>query len=264
MAKVAKKSVKKPAPRSKPASKPAAKPAAKRPPAKAAPKPAPKPVSKVPAKPAASAKPAPAPAPAAVGKDAKNKPKGITIVSPKPMKKPKVKKTVEMPSLGAPLLGPGIKKWKPLIPSGPNAPNVNGPGLGMKAGAERPKSKLDKKELERFRQILLKKRSDLVGDVSRMEGEALRGNSGSLSHTPQHIAEQGSEAYEQSLALDLASVDRNLIREIDDALKRIDNGTFGICQLSGKPISKERLEELPWTRYSIEAAREHERRSYIA
>ncbi|MBL8990759.1 MAG: TraR/DksA C4-type zinc finger protein, partial [Phycisphaerae bacterium] len=110
----------------------------------------------------------------------------------------------------------------------------------------------------------LKKRSDLVGDVSRMEGEALRGNSGSLSHTPQHIAEQGSEAYEQSLALDLASVDRTLIREIDDALKRIDDGTFGICQLSGKPISKERLEELPWTRYSIEAAREHERRSYIA
>jgi RNA polymerase-binding transcription factor DksA len=75
------------------------------------------------------------------------------------------------------------------------------------------------------------------------------------------MAEQGSENYEQTLSLDLAAADRKLIREIDDALKRIDDGTFGICEHSGKPIKLERLEELPWARYSIEAARELERLS---
>lgn len=51
------------------------------------------------------------------------------------------------------------------------------------------------------------------------------------------------------------------MKEIDDALKRVANGTYGLCELTGKPIKAERLQELPWARYSIEAARELERRS---
>jgi RNA polymerase-binding transcription factor DksA len=268
--------------KSKPAAsakKPAAKPASKSS-AKPSAKPASKPTastSKKPAAPAASSKPAaaanakkpapavaapaPAPAPVAGALGDRPKPKGITIVNNKPMRKPKPpKKAVEMPSLGAPLLG-GNKKWKPLIPSGPNA-KAEGPVFH--AGSdELPKSPFNKKELERYRDILLKKRSELVGDVANLEGEALNASSGSLSHTPQHLAEQGTESFDQALSLDIAQVDRNLIREIDDALKRIKDGTFGICLLTHKPISKDRLEELPWTRYSIEAARERERREFI-
>lgn len=257
----------------KPASKPATKPAAKSPAKPAAPsakKPAAPAASSKPAnaaaasakKPApAAAAPAPAPAPVAGPLGDRPKPKGITIVNNKPMRKPKPpKKAVEMPSLGAPLLG-GNKKWKPLIPSGPNA-KAEGPVFH--AGSdELPKSPFNKKELDRYRDILLKKRSELVGDVANLEGEALNASSGSLSHTPQHLAEQGTESFDQALSLDIAQVDRNLIREIDDALKRIKDGTFGICLLTHKPISKDRLEELPWTRYSIEAARERERREFI-
>ncbi len=191
----------------------------------------------------------------------KHKPKGITIVAPKPMRKAKPKKEVVMPSLGAPLLGPGgVKKWKPLIPSGPNARPSD---LGSKIQPENKlKSPFAKRELDRYREILLRKRAELVGDVSNLEGEALNAQSGNLSNTPQHMAEQGTESFDQALSLDIAQVDRNLIREIDDALTRIDRGTFGVCQMTGKAISKERLEELPWTRYSIEAARERERRSF--
>jgi RNA polymerase-binding transcription factor DksA len=101
------------------------------------------------------------------------------------------------------------------------------------------------------------------GDVENMEGAALKDNSGSLSHLPQHVAEAGSDAYDQSLALDIADVDRKLIKEIDDALARILDGSYGLCQATGKPINKERLEELPWTRFSIEAAREHEKRTFF-
>jgi RNA polymerase-binding protein DksA len=122
------------------------------------------------------------------------------------------------------------------------------------------KSPFDKRQLGQFKAILLRKRAELVGDVSSMETEALMGQSGSLSHLPQHMAEQGSDAYGQSLSLDIAAGNRRLIKEIDDALQRIENGTYGVCELTGKPIKAERLEELPWARYSIEAARELERR----
>jgi DnaK suppressor protein len=244
----------KPAARGKPVAKSAPKP--KKPePKKAPPKPAPKPPaskSKPPAKP--TAKPAAAP-PAQPGKPLR---KGITIVTPKPMKRPQAKASaIVMPMLGAPLIKPGAVR-KPLISSGPNAPKPR----HLSADDGKPKkSPYDKRELAKFKAILLRKRAELVGDVSTMETEALKGNSGSLSHVPQHMAEQGSDVYGQSLSLDLAAADRRLIKEIDDALKRIDAGTYGVCELTGKPIRPERLEELPWARYSIEAARELERRS---
>ncbi|MBS0192302.1 MAG: TraR/DksA C4-type zinc finger protein [Phycisphaerales bacterium] len=241
-----------------------AKPAAK--PAKPAAKPAPakKPAPKAPAKAAVPAKP---PAPAASSAGSK-KPvrKGITIVTPKPVKKVKPKPAAPsaIASLAGNLLGAG-KSRKPLIPSGP-ALKGSGMPLGYQGGvqeAEMPeikaKTPFDKKQLEHYKAVLIRKRQELVGDVSNMEQEALRGQSGSLSNLPQHIAEQGSDTFDQSLALDLAAADRKLIKEIEDALKRIEDGTFGICELTGKPIKAERLEELPWARYSIDAARMLER-----
>lgn len=245
----------------KPAARPSArKPAAKAPAKKAA---ATKPAKAEPVKGGkatpAAASTAAASAAAAAGK--KVPPKGITVVTPKPMKKPKPKK-LEMPA-SEPLFKPGGPKWKPLIPSGPKAPPT-----GLVGGAnETPveissKVKLSKKELDKYRGILIQKRAELVGDISHMEDEALRGNSGSLSTLPQHMAEQGSDTFDQSLSLDLAQVDRNLIREIDDALQRIERGTYGVCLRTGQRISAERLAELPWAKYSIEAQREMERRPY--
>lgn len=226
-----------------------------------APKPKPKPA------PAKTAKPAPKPpfaakAPTPVSSDGQKKiaRKGITIVSPKPVKKPKAKSgQIVMPSFGGQLLRPGGPKRKPLIQSGPSAPSRA--SLAMSGSDQPRKSVLDKKQLARFEEILRRKRGELAGDVNTLETEALRSQSGSLSHLPQHMAEQGSDAYGQSLSLDLAAADRRLIKEIDDALQRIRDGTYGICELTGKPIRIERLEELPWARYSIEAARELERRS---
>lgn len=124
------------------------------------------------------------------------------------------------------------------------------------------KSPFAKKELMQFREVLLIKRRELVGDVKSMETEALLGGGGSLSHLPQHMADQGTDTFDQSLALDLAATQRGLLREIDQALERIDNGTFGICELSGRAIDKERLLHTPWARYSIEAARQLEGMNY--
>lgn len=257
-----------PAKSAPPAKKPAA-PAAKAAPAKPAPKaaaPAPKPAAGKAATPAktepkpAAAAPAATAAAGAAGA-AKVPPKGITIVANRPMRKPKAKK-LEMPA-SEPLLKPG-GKWKPLIPSGPKAPPTGlvGQNSAMADEALLAKNKLPKKELEKYREILLHKRAELLGDVNNMEDEALRQNSGSLSSLPQHMAEQGSDTSDQSIALDLAQVDRNLIREIDEALKRIEEGTYGVCLRTGQRISAERLAEIPWAKYSIEAQRELERRPY--
>lgn len=121
------------------------------------------------------------------------------------------------------------------------------------------KTPYKKRELDRFKEILRLKRAQVTGDVNDMETEALIGRgSGSLSKLPQHMADAGSDTYDQTLNLDLAAGQRKLLKEIDDALARIENKTYGICELLGKPIKKERLENTPWARYSIEAARRME------
>jgi len=191
--------------------------------------------------------------------DKKSGRKGITIVSQKPAKRSSSTPTqITIPKFGSGILGPGAPKRKPLIPSGPS------PSDKADAGAEGEqrlkKSPFKKRELNRFREILLRKRAELIGDVSTMENEALRSEFGGTSHLPQHMAEQGSDTYDQAISLDLAAADRQLIKEIDEALRRIAEGTYGICELTGRPIRADRLEELPWARYSIDAARELERR----
>jgi RNA polymerase-binding protein DksA len=119
---------------------------------------------------------------------------------------------------------------------------------------------LTARELEHYRDLLLDKRRELVGDMSQMEREALRSSGGTnLSTLPLHMADMGTDNYEQEFTLGLVEKDRNLLREINAALAKIQNGTFGICEGTGKPISKPRLEAQPWARFSIEYARQMER-----
>ena len=117
------------------------------------------------------------------------------------------------------------------------------------------------KELEHFRDLLLAKRREILGDMSAMEREALRSSAGSnLSTLPIHMADMGTDNYEQEFTLGLVETERRLLREINLALAKIQNGSFGICEGTGKPISKARLEVQPWARYSIEYAKQMEGR----
>ncbi len=235
-----------------PAGKTAARAAAKKPAA-------PKKSGASPAKAGQQGAKTPPPASTAAPEKSSSGRKGITIVSKRPMRKPKpkpVRRVFTAP--GDRLLRPGSPVRKPLIPSGPSAAPVY--HADDEPGTRPRKSPFGKRELNKFRKILLAKRKELLGDMEKIENDALRSESGELSHFPQHMADQGSDTFEQSLSLDLAAVDRKMIQEIDDALERIDKGVFGICEMTGKPINIARLNELPWARYSIEAAREIERR----
>ncbi len=122
------------------------------------------------------------------------------------------------------------------------------------------KSPLTKAQLEKYREILFQKRAEVAGDVSAMESEAFGPSDGGAF--PQHQADQGSDEYEQSLSLGLAESQRKLLTEINEALARINDGTYGICALTGGPIGKNRLDATPWTKLSLEGAREQDRQNY--
>jgi RNA polymerase-binding protein DksA len=119
---------------------------------------------------------------------------------------------------------------------------------------------LNARELEHYRDLLLQKRREIVGDMGQMEREALRSAAGSnLYNLPLHMADMGTDNYEQEFTLGLVEKDRNLLREINTALAKIMDGSYGICEGTGKPISKVRLEAQPWARFSIEYARQMEK-----
>tara|TARA_Y100000815_G_scaffold199378_1_gene182918 strand:- start:63 stop:566 length:504 start_codon:yes stop_codon:yes gene_type:complete len=160
----------------------------------------------------------------------------------------------------APLLGPGVKRRAPLIPSAPRSDKK--PSTSSSASTQKKKA-FTKPQLNKYRSLLYAKRRELLGDIENLESEALMGAGGGETHTPQNTTDQGGDSYDAALSLDLAAADRRLIREIDDALGRIEAGTFGLCEMTGKPINPARLEELPWARYSIEAARAMERRGGV-
>ena len=121
------------------------------------------------------------------------------------------------------------------------------------------KTKLNKKDLDRYRSLLLVKRAELVGDLNAMEAQALKSNGGQVSHMPIHMADVGTDTFDQEFILGMAENERQRLREIDAALKRIEDKTYGVCQMTEKVIPKSRLNAKPWARYTIEAALQIER-----
>ncbi|HET6252208.1 MAG TPA: hypothetical protein VFE47_31270 [Tepidisphaeraceae bacterium] len=116
------------------------------------------------------------------------------------------------------------------------------------------------RELEHFRDLLLAKRRELIGDMRSMEGEALRiGGGSNLSNLPIHMADMGTDNYEQEFTLGLVQKERDLLKEINFSLAKIQNGTYGLCEGTNLPILKERLEYQPWARFSVEHQRKMER-----
>ena len=124
------------------------------------------------------------------------------------------------------------------------------------------KTRLTNSDTKRFKQMLLEKRREIIGNVNEMEDEALKKSrldaSGDLSSMPIHMADIGTDNYDQEFALGLMDSERKLLTEIDDALQRIEQGAYGVCEATGKPIAYARLEAQPWARYSVEYAQKLE------
>jgi len=106
-------------------------------------------------------------------------------------------------------------------------------------------------EISKFKTLLLTKRNEILGNVLSMEDETLHRQRSDLSNMPIHIPDAGSDNYEIEHTLGLMDSERKLIKEIDEALNRMENGTYGICEGSGESIPRARLEAIPWTKYCI-------------
>jgi len=120
------------------------------------------------------------------------------------------------------------------------------------------KSKLAAKELAYFRELLVEKLKEIIGDVNHIESGALKtsrqDSAGDLSSMPIHMADIGSDNYEQEFSLGLMDSERKIVQEIHGALKRIQDETYGVCEGTGEPIPKIRLKGIPWTRYCLKFA----------
>jgi DnaK suppressor protein len=124
---------------------------------------------------------------------------------------------------------------------------------------------MTKAEMEAYRPPLLALRKRLNGDVSHLADEALRMNqkeaSGNLSSMPIHMADIGTDNFEQEFTLSLLANEEQVLGEISAALERIHEGTFGRCEECQGEIPKARLKVLPYTRYCVACARKLEQRS---
>ena len=118
---------------------------------------------------------------------------------------------------------------------------------------------MTKADLDSYRELLVSLRSRLNGDVTHLTDEALRSTggeaSGSLSNAPLHMADLGTDNFEQEFTLSLLQNQEQALDEIREALRRIERGTFGQCEECHQPIPKARLQALPYTRHCVECAR---------
>jgi len=114
-------------------------------------------------------------------------------------------------------------------------------------------------ELKNYKKQLLALQERLGGDVSHLTDEAFNKQGdetgGNLSHMPIHMADLGTDNFEQENTLNLLANEEQMLKEIAAALERIDNGKFGKCEECRSEIAKPRLKELPYTRFCVECAR---------
>jgi DnaK suppressor protein len=110
-------------------------------------------------------------------------------------------------------------------------------------------------EWAKFQKNLLDLRERLLDQMDGLAKESAEQMAGySL-----HMADSGTDNFDRDFALSLLSSDQDAIYEIEEALRRIQKGTYGICELTGKPIPRARLDAIPWTRFTVEAQSQLER-----
>ena len=137
-----------------------------------------------------------------------------------------------------------IFKKEEVLVKGKVKPQVKARGVQKK---EPDKDKLDKKTIAKFKKLLLKQREEIVGEVKQMvESSKEMGQDGI-----QDIGDEAANIYNKQVLLSLNENERMRLQEVDESLDRIENGTYGICEECGGPISLKRLEVRPVAKYCV-------------
>jgi len=126
------------------------------------------------------------------------------------------------------------------------------------------KKKLNKKELALFKKLILEKKELVLDDIKHISDDTLKKSqkeaSGDISGYTYHMADIATDTYDREFSLSLASNDRQSLYELDDALKKIEEGTFGICEDCKVLISRTRLKVIPYARLCLKCQEKKEKR----
>jgi RNA polymerase-binding transcription factor DksA len=110
-------------------------------------------------------------------------------------------------------------------------------------------------EWAKYYENLIELRERLLAQMNGLAKESAE----EMSSYSLHMADSGTDNFDRDFALSLLSADQDAIYEIEEALKRIEKNTYGVCELTGKTIPKARLSAIPWTRFTVEAQAQLER-----
>lgn len=126
------------------------------------------------------------------------------------------------------------------------------------------KKKLNKKELLEFKKIVLKRKEETLEEIKHISEDTLKKSqkdaSGDISGYTYHMADMATDTYDREFSLGLASNERKLLYELDDALKKIEDGTFGICEECKSLITKTRLKAVPYARLCVKCQEKREKK----
>ena len=129
--------------------------------------------------------------------------------------------------------------------------------------SEKKREALSKQQLKKFRELLLRERTNFVSEIKSIAKEASknpRESSGDLSAYTVHMADMSGDSYERELAMNIASSEQEVLYQIDEALKRMDDGVYGQCQSCSEPIGLSRLKVVPYTSMCIKCQRTQEQK----
>ncbi len=123
---------------------------------------------------------------------------------------------------------------------------------------------MTKQQLKQFRQALLQERTKFASEIKAIVKETSknpREASGDLSAYTVHMADMSADTYDRELSMNIVSSEQEVLYQIDDALKRMEEGTFGVCQQCGKPINLSRLRAVPYASLCISCQRTKEQKA---
>jgi RNA polymerase-binding protein DksA len=123
------------------------------------------------------------------------------------------------------------------------------------------RKKMTKKELEVYKKLLLKEKANLLHDIKNMsDAQGGNGDSGDVSGHVQHMADVATDMYDKEFMLGLASKEREVLQKIEEALRKIEKGTYGPCEECEELIAKPRLEAIPYAKLCLKCQEEEENR----
>ncbi len=145
----------------------------------------------------------------------------------------------------------------PGLPDSPPPPRVHGPKVKL-SELKDPFLILQRDRIFQLRDSILESMQGVAKDTLRSRAEGSEASAFGM-----HQADAGSDAYDRDFALSLLSQEQDALYEIEEALKRMELGQYGVCEMSGKKISHARLEALPFARYTVECQAEVERQKKL-